>query len=289
MAKLHGEGVPRIATIHEYLDWTLTAQNADMDDELVSDRHSFGCLSRPAVHSSPFTPPESGLCRLPRAGHPAALRAAMASRELQRQPGGRQERSPARAAPPVADPADAWKASLRCDHPVRSWLSRDSVRRHAGGQAGARLLQVKKEGNKATGGGFLHGRTPTTCPSHPPRLPLRCMVEAIESICRVLQLRKLMLCSTNDWNVRNTWSHLGFQFTTDEEMESKWDIPHTDLVYLQVWGGRERRGGSSMPPIHACLPVFRPLSITPPPPYRRTRYRCTRTYLRDLPRSGSPS
>ena len=42
-----------------------------------------------------------------------------------------------------------------------------------------------------------------------------------------------MLCSTNDFNVRSTWQHLGFNFTTEEEMEHKWDIPHSDLVYLQ--------------------------------------------------------
>jgi hypothetical protein len=35
MAKMHG-GKPRMATIHEYLDWTLTAQAAQEDDELVS-------------------------------------------------------------------------------------------------------------------------------------------------------------------------------------------------------------------------------------------------------------
>ncbi len=35
MAKMHG-GKPRISTIHEYLDWTVTAQAAQEDDELVS-------------------------------------------------------------------------------------------------------------------------------------------------------------------------------------------------------------------------------------------------------------
>jgi hypothetical protein len=36
MAKMHG-GKPRMATIHEYLDWTLTAQAAQEDDELVGN------------------------------------------------------------------------------------------------------------------------------------------------------------------------------------------------------------------------------------------------------------
>lgn len=34
LAKMHG-GKPRMATIHEYLDWTVTASSADADDELV--------------------------------------------------------------------------------------------------------------------------------------------------------------------------------------------------------------------------------------------------------------
>lgn len=36
MAKMHG-GKPRMATIHEYLDWTVTAQAAETDEELVSN------------------------------------------------------------------------------------------------------------------------------------------------------------------------------------------------------------------------------------------------------------
>lgn len=35
MAKMHG-GAPRVATIHEYLDWTLTCATAEVDGELVS-------------------------------------------------------------------------------------------------------------------------------------------------------------------------------------------------------------------------------------------------------------
>lgn len=62
--------------------------------------------------------------------------------------------------------------------------------------------------------------------------PHRCIVEAIEDICRALGLRKLMLCSTDDAIVKSTWQHLGFYFTTEEDME-EWDIPHSDLVYLQ--------------------------------------------------------
>ena len=41
-----------------------------------------------------------------------------------------------------------------------------------------------------------------------------------------------MLCSTNDPIVKSTWHHLGFDFTTEQQMH-QWDIPHSDLVYLQ--------------------------------------------------------
>jgi hypothetical protein len=60
----------------------------------------------------------------------------------------------------------------------------------------------------------------------------RCLIEAVEDIARALQVPKLMLCSTNDPIVKSTWHHLGFDFTSEEEMEH-WDIPHSDLVYLQ--------------------------------------------------------
>ena len=51
MAKMHG-GAPRVATIHEYLDWTLTCATAEVDGELVRGGHRglnpsmhFTCIS----------------------------------------------------------------------------------------------------------------------------------------------------------------------------------------------------------------------------------------------------
>ena len=73
--------------------------------------------------------------------------------------------------------------------------------------------------------------TPAHPSSHPPTC--RCLVEAIEDVARALGLPKLMLCSTNDESVKSTWLHLGFSFTDEEEMQNKWDILHSDLVYLQ--------------------------------------------------------
>lgn len=68
--------------------------------------------------------------------------------------------------------------------------------------------------------------------SHPACSLHRCLVEAIEDIARALKLPELMLCSTNDDSVKSTWYHLGFDFASEEEME-RWDVPHSDLVYLQ--------------------------------------------------------
>eukprot|EP00983_Pelagomonas_calceolata_P053399 1143271-Pelagomonas_calceolata.AAC.7 len=53
MAKMHG-GKPRVATIHEYLDWTITAQSSTEDDELVRSWWASVCLysdaSLPQLH-----------------------------------------------------------------------------------------------------------------------------------------------------------------------------------------------------------------------------------------------
>jgi hypothetical protein len=40
LARMHGDK-PRVATIHEYLDWTVTAQAAEGDDELVSAKKTY--------------------------------------------------------------------------------------------------------------------------------------------------------------------------------------------------------------------------------------------------------
>ena len=43
LAKMHG-GAPRVATIHEYLDWTLTCATAETDGELVGSLRMGGAL-----------------------------------------------------------------------------------------------------------------------------------------------------------------------------------------------------------------------------------------------------
>lgn len=59
----------------------------------------------------------------------------------------------------------------------------------------------------------------------------RCMVEAIEDLARALRVPLLLLCSTNDEAVKATWLHLGFSFSTDEDM-ARFGVEHTDLVHM---------------------------------------------------------
>lgn len=77
LAKLHGGTAPRMATIHEYLDWTVTAQAADEDDELVSKSAVCKCAMisgglrsaslaiPPHMHSCMQLPPRSACCHGP--------------------------------------------------------------------------------------------------------------------------------------------------------------------------------------------------------------------------------
>ncbi|GAX86520.1 hypothetical protein CEUSTIGMA_g13927.t1 [Chlamydomonas eustigma] len=175
LAKMHG-GAPRIATIHEYLDWTLTAQPADKDDEL--DFAGFRVL----LILPRYVP------QWPPVGY-AGCKEGVNSTTL---PG---------PMPPL--PILQTHGKPVCAATIRS------------------------------GPGYLEIPFVATHEGKRGRGYCRCLLEAIEAICKVLNLRKLMLCSTNELNVRNTWLHLGFSITSEEEMEHLFNIPHSDLVYLQ--------------------------------------------------------
>ena len=60
----------------------------------------------------------------------------------------------------------------------------------------------------------------------------KALLAAIEDICRYLNIPKILLCSTDDPKVKGTWSHLGFQFTSKEQLEemgvSRHDLLHMD-------------------------------------------------------------
>lgn len=60
----------------------------------------------------------------------------------------------------------------------------------------------------------------------------RCVVEAVEEIARALNINRLLLCSTCEASVANTWRHLGFKETSEEQLKA-WDVEDSDLVHMQ--------------------------------------------------------
>eukprot|EP00879_Flechtneria_rotunda_P028432 GHRR01030541.1.p1 GENE.GHRR01030541.1~~GHRR01030541.1.p1 ORF type:complete len:160 (+),score=56.36 GHRR01030541.1:1261-1740(+) len=60
----------------------------------------------------------------------------------------------------------------------------------------------------------------------------RCIVEAIEEVARALNIDRLLLCSTREESVANTWRHLGFKETTEEQLKA-WNVEDSDLVHMQ--------------------------------------------------------
>jgi GNAT superfamily N-acetyltransferase len=60
----------------------------------------------------------------------------------------------------------------------------------------------------------------------------RCVVEAIEDVARALNIPRLLLCSTCETSVSNTWKRLGF-FETTEQQLAGWNVEDSDLVHMQ--------------------------------------------------------
>lgn len=59
----------------------------------------------------------------------------------------------------------------------------------------------------------------------------RALLSAVEDLCRHLQIPRILLCSTDDPKVKGTWSHLGFQFTTKEQLDS-FGVTRHDLLHM---------------------------------------------------------
>jgi hypothetical protein len=217
MAKMHG-GKARVATIHEYLDWTVTAQSAEEDDELV-------CVSM----------------------RHARLHACLGGGSVERQggEGSSSTRSPCFQLSSCSQDFGGFRVLVILPRYVPQWPPAD----YLGCRPGTKSIQglgapkeplpvLQTHGKPVcaatirSGPGYLEIPFVATHEGKRGRGYCRCMVEAIEDISRCLALKKLMLCSTDDAIVKSTWQHLGFSFTTEEQMD-EWDIPHSDLVYLQ--------------------------------------------------------
>lgn len=59
----------------------------------------------------------------------------------------------------------------------------------------------------------------------------RALLEAIEDVCRLLKVPRILLCSTDDPRVKGTWQRLGFSFTTREDLEAMGVTRH-DLLHM---------------------------------------------------------
>ena len=46
----------------------------------------------------------------------------------------------------------------------------------------------------------------------------RALLQALEDVCRALSIPVMLLCSTDDEVTRGTWAHLGFSFTSPEQL-----------------------------------------------------------------------
>ena len=57
------------------------------------------------------------------------------------------------------------------------------------------------------------------------------LVQAIEEMARALRIPRILLCSTDDANTKNTWRSLGFLFTTDEDLRT-FGVHSTDLLHM---------------------------------------------------------
>lgn len=59
----------------------------------------------------------------------------------------------------------------------------------------------------------------------------RALLDSIEEIARFLQIPRLLLCSTDDNDTKETWRRLGFVITTAEDLTA-FGILHTDLIHM---------------------------------------------------------
>lgn len=167
---------PRAATIHEYLDWTVTASIPQDPDEL--DFEGFRVLALYPRNKLLWPPPSEPYntevpLQYPEMGAPK---------------------------PPVPHLQVATKPV--CAATVRigpGWLEVP--------------FYATQEHRRNKG----HGRA---------------LLEAIEDLCRSLNIKRILLCSTDDPKVKGTWSHLGFKFTSKADLDamgvSRHDLLHMD-------------------------------------------------------------
>ena len=182
-----GSSDARPATIHEYLDWTVTAKctrpNFEEDDELdfegfrvvtVCGRHR-PAWPRPGAANQGSWSAENEKIKLPWMGE---------------------------TLPPLSVGGGAYSAAT-----LRSGYGRGED-----GGEGRHWIEVPFFATAPTKRGRGYGR---------------CLLDAIEHICQVLDVNSLHLCSTNDPTTTKIWKKLGF---TDDEGDVKENLAACGLT-----------------------------------------------------------
>lgn len=174
--------VPRAATIHEYLDWTVTASEAEDPDEL--DFGGFRVVVLLPRFRPLWPPPPPADCPAADYAHEAPLKH-----------GG----LIGAAKPPV--PILAAHQKPICAATIRM---------------GPGFMEVPFYATQEARRNKGHGRA---------------LLEAIEDICRALNIPRILLCSTDDARTKATWQRLGFAFTTTHDLQ-RYGVTHHDLLHM---------------------------------------------------------
>jgi len=80
----------------------------------------------------------------------------------------------------------------------------------------------------------------------------RALLMAIEDMCRFLKIPRILLCSTDDPKVKNLWSHLGFSFTTKEDLTS-FGVTRHDLLHMDNTVQMHMEVAPDKPRFESCL------------------------------------
>ncbi|KAL6782775.1 hypothetical protein ACKKBG_A08095 [Auxenochlorella protothecoides x Auxenochlorella symbiontica] len=184
---------PRAFTIHEYLDWTVTAP-----DPVTLDDLDFGGFRVVVLY-----PRYLSLWPAPGAVE-ADVAAAAAEDERLAKAGGA-------AAAPLRH------RRLACSRPAMPVLQT-----HATPICAATIR---------AGPGFLEVPFYATHESKRNKGYGRALLEAIEAICRATGIPTILLCSTDDPKTRGTWQQLGFQVSSQSQLDAL-GVTHMDLLHM---------------------------------------------------------
>ncbi len=80
----------------------------------------------------------------------------------------------------------------------------------------------------------------------------RALLMAIEDMCRFLKIPRILLCSTDDPKVKNLWSHLGFSFTSSDDLLS-FGVTRHDLLHMDNTVQMHKEVAPERPHFESCI------------------------------------